>query len=378
MAGILKRIIWVWPKWDQENHQALYEQVRGGVGMATVRSGEALKEKVFCTCIRNQSNIKECSYFPFPHEGLLNVGTEQPLKPSLCTIKREFVLESVREDEAVRRLSGSGWIPKQDSVMLDIDLDYFGCTHVSQPLVDSGMSVALLTMMNGVLWKLFCPKSVQEEQETDKVLVKSLNLFQTALDCKSKPQDKQNSYKKCKDKAQRETRDMLKRFLWYQGKRVSCGKKSRESENLLNQLIDLFFGHLNAKQISLLKKIGFCLTTTLNSYLPLTNPGFQICMGANTPTDSVVLTHRPTKNETIQRTSTLIKFLTTLKSRQHRPRLITVCRSIRDGYTPRFLYYLIDHSVMKSLNSCFGNTKVQYDPWLLGGRHGWPHRHKSL
>lgn len=45
MAGILKRIIWVWPKWDQENHQALYEQVRGGVGMATVRSGEALKRK---------------------------------------------------------------------------------------------------------------------------------------------------------------------------------------------------------------------------------------------------------------------------------------------------------------------------------------------
>ncbi|XP_061181160.1 UPF0489 protein C5orf22 homolog [Saccostrea echinata] len=376
MTGMLKRIIWVWPKWDQENHEGVYEKVWGGVGMATVRSGEALKEKVICTCTKNQSNIKECSYTPFPHEGLLNLGTEKTIKPSLCNIKREFVLESLREEEAIRRMSRSEWIPKQDPVMLDVDLDYFGCTHVSQPLVDLGMPVASLKIMNGVLWKLFCPKSVKQEQDTDKILVKALNLFLVALDCKSKPQNKQISYKKCKDKARREALDMLKQYLWHQGNRVSCEKKSKESENLLNQLVDLFFGHLNAKQISMLKKIGFCLTTTLNSYLPLTNPGFQICMGSNTPADSMVLTHRPTKNETVKRTSLLLKFLTNLKS-WHRPRLVTVCRSIRDGYTPRFLYYQIDQGVMKSINSCFGNTKMHYDSWLLGGKHGWPHRHRT-
>lgn len=134
-----------------------------------------------------------------------------------------------------------------------------------------------------------------------------------------------------------------------------------------------FFGHLSAKQIATLKKIGFCLTTTINSYLPLTNPGFQICMGSNTPVDSMVLAHRPTKNETILRTSTLLKILNSL----HRPRLVTVCRSVRDGYTPRFQYYLIEHGVMKAISSVFSNVKVHYDPWLLGGKHGWPHRHKS-
>lgn len=373
MAGIMKRIIWVWPKWDQENHESAYEKTWGGIGTAMVTTGEALKEKVICTCTKNESNVKECSYIPFPYEGLTNVGTEQMLKPSSCNIKREFYLESVREDEAIKRLSKGGWVTKQDSLMLDIDLDFFGTTHVSQPLLDVGMPIASLNMMNGVLWKLFCPKTVKEEQETDRVLVKALRLFQNALDCKTKPQTKQYSYKKCKDKARKESADMLKQFLWQQGNRVSCEKRSKESENLLNQLIDLFFGHLSAKQIATLKKIGFCLTTTINSYLPLTNPGFQICMGSNTPVDSMVLAHKPTKNETILRTSTLLKILNSL----HRPRLVTVCRSVRDGYTPRFQYYLIEHSVMKAISSVFSNVKVHYDPWLLGGKHGWPHRHKS-
>ena len=364
----------MWPKWDQENHEKVYEKTWGGIGTATVTSGESLREKVFCSCSKNKNNTVECGYIPFPHEGLVNAGIEQSIKPTSCNIKREFFMESVREDEAIRRMSKGGWISKKDSVMLDVDLDFFGTTHVSQPLMDLGISMASLNMMNGVLWKLFCPKTVREEQETDKVLVRALHLFLNALECKSKLQTKQNSYKKCKDKARKESVDMIRNFLWRQGNRVSCVKKSKESENLINQLIDLFFGHLNAKQISMMKKIGFCLTTTLSSYLPLTNPGFQVCMGSNTPTDSMVLVHRPIKNETVLRSSTLLKFLNMLP----RPRLVTVCRSVRDGYTPRFQYYLIEHSVMKSINTCFSNTKVYYDPWLLGGKHGWPHRHKNL
>lgn len=81
MAGIMKRIIWVWPKWDQENHESVYEKTWGGIGTAMVTTGETLKEKVICTCTKNESNVKECSYIPFPYEGLTNVGTEQMLKP---------------------------------------------------------------------------------------------------------------------------------------------------------------------------------------------------------------------------------------------------------------------------------------------------------
>lgn len=120
----MKRIIWVWPKWDQENHESVYEKTWGGIGTAMVTTGETLKEKVICTCTKNESNVKECSYIPFPYEGLTNVGTEQMLKPSSCNIKREFYLESVREDEAIKRLSKGGWVTKQDSLMLDIDRSF--------------------------------------------------------------------------------------------------------------------------------------------------------------------------------------------------------------------------------------------------------------
>lgn len=38
--------------------------------------GEIFKEKVICICIKNESNVKECSYIFFLYEGLINVGIE--------------------------------------------------------------------------------------------------------------------------------------------------------------------------------------------------------------------------------------------------------------------------------------------------------------
>lgn len=70
--------------------------------------------------------------------------------------------------------------------MLDIDLDFFGIIYVFQFFLDVGMFIVFLNMMNGVFWKLFCLKIVKEEQETDRVLVKVLRLFQNVLDCKIK------------------------------------------------------------------------------------------------------------------------------------------------------------------------------------------------
>lgn len=85
------------------------------------------------------------------------------LKLSLCNIKREFYLEFVREDEVIKRFFKGGWVIKQDSFMLDIDLDFFGIIYVFQFFLDVGMFIVFLNMMNGVFWKLFCLKIVKEE-----------------------------------------------------------------------------------------------------------------------------------------------------------------------------------------------------------------------
>lgn len=165
---------------------------------------------------------------------------------------------------------------------------------------------------------------------------------------------------------------MLKQFFWQQGNRVSCEKRSKESENLLNQLIDLFFGYLSVKQIVILKKIGFCLIIIINFYLFFINFGFQICMGFNILVDFMVFVYRSTKNETIFRIFILFKILNFF----YRFRLVIVCRFVRDGYTFRFQYYFIEYSVMKVISSVFSNVKVYYDLWLLGGKYGWFYRYK--
>merc|ERR1712046_115539 len=46
--------------------------------------------------------------------------------------------------------------------------------------------------------------------------------------------------------------------------------------------------------------------------------------------------------------------------------LVTVCRSVRDGYTPRRSWQAIETGVLRALGG-----KATFDPNLLGGERGW-------
>jgi hypothetical protein len=131
------------------------------------------------------------------------------------------------------------------------------------------------------------------------------------------------------------------------------------------------------KQIRALQETGFCSHTSTKTFrTDQSTPRFGICKGSNTPQDTAVLEHTPTLTELATR-SVLLKGLLK-KLTDHSVKLVTVSRSVRDGYTPRQFFERIEANVLNGLNESFhGQIDLHYDRELLGGKPGWPARHKA-
>ena len=61
-----------------------------------------------------------------------------------------------------------------------------------------------------------------------------------------------------------------------------------------------------------------------------------------------------------------------------KPRVVSIARSVRDGYTPRGSFRRIERDLLYILRTVYpqiSEPTIIYDPNLLGGRHGWLNRH---
>ncbi|KAK3091069.1 hypothetical protein FSP39_016892 [Pinctada imbricata] len=93
------------------------------------------------------------------------------------------------------------------------------------------------------------------------------------------------------------------------------------------------------------------------------------------PGDDVAHIHETNPEEIKNRTANINIMLSALKS--FTPSLITVCRSIRDGYTPRKHFKLIEKDILETAETCFRNLRVHYDSDLQGGKSGWRYEDTS-
>jgi len=129
--------------------------------------------------------------------------------------------------------------------------------------------------------------------------------------------------------------------------------------------------NLTSDQFRRVIRLGFCLSGT-----PKTvsfndgNGAITVCHGFNEPDSNVVFQHTPTAVEVTHRMRTLREILRSLPTR---PKLATLCRSVRDGYTPRNLSKLIERGILRLFAEWKG-WEVFYDDDLLGGRVGWEGR----
>lgn len=432
MAGLIRKVIWIWPKWTDHLHSSPDLLMQMEVGWAQVEGFNRNKYKVFCMCFHNETiKARECIYVPLH----LTERTEISIKAQLCHIKKSFVYKEIREDLAYQKLYKGKLISSSDSILLDIDEDFYGCAFASKPLLDANISMDHIHKLDSMLLRLFCPQDATQEQEADKMLVTVLGIFRKASTClesnnivnnrtnmqtkaggkisdghvrgnkvtfspyhgQSKPKltgyphtslnkvdmgtANRSSVKKiptgvkCKDNSQavmKEVEFILKKYLWQSKNSVACGKRTQQSERLLKELLNNFKQH-SQRQLRSLQYVGFCLAS---SYTPVkqSRAHFHICHGLNYPDNSAVDVYIPPLSEIHQRTKLLQDILSPLRGRK--TCMATVCRSVRDGYTPRRYFNKIESDVLKTLNTTFKNLQLRYATNLLGGKRGWPSRHK--
>lgn len=88
-----------------------------------------------------------------------------------------------------------------------------------------------------------------------------------------------------------------------------------------------------------------------------------VCHGRNHP-DTLNQIRLPPDIEDIKRSTASIRTvlsLINLKSVQ----IVTLCRSNRDGYTPRYLYKTIEQEIITVLKKTFQPINIIYDPSLM-------------
>lgn len=358
MAGLITNYVWIWPKWDEVNHNVSSLSGTLQLGWTITKQTALGSNKAFCMCIMDDSNQKYCTFMSADETSL-----EVEMEEDGCFIKASINYTEVREDLAKEYLESIH--ESTDNMILDIDEDFFGCEYASQSLHD--LLVPDLSMLDKFLYQLFCPLHQNGEAALDGFLTDLIEFIKHTK-CKS-----EHNHRLCDNKTLNNSKDffMKRSSIW---NHYMCKTSEKSRILLIDGVIEELF-QLNNRHLNALQRVGFCLSTSRKSYQPINPSLFVTCKGANSPNETVVTEHRTNPMEITERGRLLKTILRVFKASP--PKLITVCRSIRDGYTPRKYFTKIEHTVLNAIRTNYQNAYIHHDNGLLGGKKGFKQYNKN-
>ncbi|XP_045211861.2 uncharacterized protein LOC123563238 [Mercenaria mercenaria] len=376
MTGLVNRVIWVWPDWVKTNHESGYFMSTVRLGLFSVTHNGNSTQKGFCACTKSgiQSECRTLTNVSRMANKSSSDG-DFIIPSSICKIKKILIVEEIHEDKALAFFGKSDWIAKSENIILDIDEDYYGRSYAIEPLLKADLSYSRLNRLSSLIASYICPITFTHEKESDKFLMELLSITRAKRVCKFTYNTLENS-KTCNGVAEID----LHRYFKHQLDRSVTDKTVRlcslklSTNDFVQQLLAKL-ATFTIKQIRALQKTGFCLRMSPKSLrIYEKDYRFGLCIGSNIPEQTSVLEHNATQSE-ISTRSILLKYLFK-KLTDHSVELVTISRSVRDGYTPRHFFEQIEVGILNGLNISFnGKIKVHYDPELLGGMPGWPARH---
>ena len=284
-------------------------------------------------------------------------------------------MEGVSEAKAIELLNTDDWITSKDSVILDIDEDYYGCETVLQTLENFNITLDAVKNLSARIQYLLCPVTVVQETASDDFYNM---LIEIILEMKSKCKNV-FMHDGCTDLHIHNAvvgmiPDLLdSAYKQYSGV-IFCNGNDDRMNGLMVQTLLNYLVKFTSSQLKVLSEVGVCFETAVSSFIE-SSDGLRLCHGSNLPNETVVLYHTPTPKEVQERSKNLHAIL---HSKSFRPRIVTICRSVRDDYTPRRYFHKIEGDILKVLHESFSDihwATVFYDKHLLGGKHGWPRRH---
>ncbi|KER29425.1 hypothetical protein T265_03990 [Opisthorchis viverrini] len=252
-------------------------------------------------------------------------------------------------------------------LILDIDEDYFGVHLVAQNLTEVGIPLLVVHQLDKLIQSIFCPEDFSLEMDTDRWFHRLVHLIQNNCSRSGDPGSAYTQREDCVTKLHEFTsryfsRDNHKRFC------------PESTDSKLTELFEILsHPEMTNKKLSCLSRIGLCLT---NSWLTHDyEPHIKLCIGHNTPEFSMVLEHWTTSDDLTRIVSSLTDILHSLHAK---PVLITLVRSSRDGYTPRWLQIKIEELILEILEKILfiSRKDVVYSPYLAGSAGGWNERYR--
>ena len=369
ITGLVDHVIWIFPSWDPtiQAEDGGYAKRTMQLGWTKVKIGEEVIPH-FCECLLKEDGTKQCQVLNTTSEK----ESEEALDPKLCTIERTYVSEHIVEDAASRLLE-DGTFSEDSSVILDIDEDYFGCENAAMPLADAGMQWKQVEQLDSALQKLLCPFVPHQEGMADEIMKNFLVLYLRLCKWETGPQER------CISPIKRlfvETKDKVV-HIWRKHPSLFCARNDLEVRNKWRDVLRILFT-LTRNQLQAIMKMGFCFRTARISLGFNEEDGeLRLCHGNNPPHDTVVFLHTPSEEETETRFEKLTAIFAS--NALASPKLVTMARSVRDGYTPRAQAANIERLMLNALiNSHRPETfHVIYDVNLLGGDEGWSSRHRG-
>lgn len=384
ISELVSRVIWTWPSWDAGAHDvdSMHNILQVGTTRQKMKAQDD-PELAFCSCISN-SHGTECSF----------MNRTDPLDDAFineteCAVRIKGVFENARDNVTMANLRRSDeWIPHKSSsssssFILDFDEDFFGTESPADViLLESGLQWKQILQVTDITSQLFCPTSVKAETASDQLVGALIDAV--VMDCKT-PFHPNLPYQSGKGGAcETVLKDIssfveafLQRTLDVNLNLLCSGDKAillRRIKSLANLFISF-----DALQLKTLQRVGFCMRASPNTlyFEHITEfHTFGVCCGWNTPNDTVVTYHYPGSSEINFKLKQLQRMLATRNFPT--PGIVTIARSMRDGYTSKRHFDLIEDGLIQILGSVFPEKELRivYDESLMSGKKGrrWQER----
>ncbi|XP_046356493.2 uncharacterized protein LOC124135269 [Haliotis rufescens] len=378
VTGLINRFIWVWPPYDsggyQHENSEPYVSLRLKVGVM-FQPRDRRDVLVHCACAESdQLKMEKTCVWIDAHRD----GSEEyfEIPESTCVdMSLSGTVEFVSTGKAIELAKSGTWITANDSIILDIDEDYYGSEAASSPLYESGMSKTQIKEISSSVGMLLCVGNAHDEMMADKFFHDLLKIILKHI----KPCDNNaaegNSI--CSDHLAMTNAVIGNIYdILEKARHVMC-MPTQSTQYMLNRLLnDLLY--LNERQLEELTTVGVCMNQSPRSTFFNLNDGVVLCQGYNAPRTTLIQ-YQSVDKEAIDQTT---NHLQTILSHSFPPGVVTLARSVRDGFTPRKHAHTIEYKVINVLKTVFPNSiddsSIHYDSQLLGGKDGWYFRHKTI
>lgn len=384
---MLDHVIWVWPTWAATNQEeeeqfahAKYDVYVGYGRFPSQISGPYAND--LCICVKERissAKVNDGGDWICRRQNYTIVDLENglPIDKSACYRQTDGVLEIVGEALVSSVLKDYQW-SQTKKLLLDIDEDYFGCWSDVVQLYDIGITQDHLNSVSDLVSLFFCVSTAEEEQLADAVYSSIISLVKT-LKTKGCANSNFDGMSKCLRNVEIENFLILNLenildFLEEQDVLPILCESAPKVNGLFLQSLMHYLMNFSVKQLEALSELGICLDISPPSVYYPSSGKFHVCHGDNVPNKTEVAFFMPDESGISFRAMKLRRLLSSLSKQ---PDMISICRSVRDGYTPKKFFNFIEKTLLHTINKVFRQThqsEVHYDKNLLGGQVGWTSR----